>query len=143
MFSLKNTKSVLGCIGVATISSLAFIAAPAQAQPAYAGDGYAYSTNAPSVTVYAPRRFDRDSATGADIDVVQASRVVDTQDLDLSTNWGMHALNVRVDRAAREACNEIDRRYPDTVLDDNATCVSHAVDRAMGEVQDTLYDESR
>ena len=139
MFSLQNTKKMLGCVGVAAISSLAIIAAPAQAQSVYDND-YGYTSS--GVTVYA-RPYERDAATGASIDVVRASRVVDTRDLDLSTNWGMHALNVRVDRAARDACEEIDRRYSDTALDDNATCVRHAVNRAMGDVRDALYDETR
>jgi UrcA family protein len=139
MFSMQNTKKYLSCVGVAAISSLAMVAAPAHAQSAY-DDGYGYSTS--GVTVYA-RPYDRDPATGADIDIVRASRVVYTRDLDLSTDWGMHALNVRIDRAAREACDEIDSRYGGTTLDDDATCVRRAADRAKGDVQDALYYQTR
>ncbi len=142
MFSLQNSKKTLALVGAAAIASLTFAAAPALAQSAYDQDGYIYQT--PSVTVYAPRHVDRDPATGADVDVVSASRVVDTHDLDLSSDWGMHALNVRVDHAAREACHEIDYHYSDTVDDDDGACVQRAVSRAMGDVQDAVsYGDDR
>jgi UrcA family protein len=138
MFSMQNTKKYLGVVGLAAASSLTLAAAPALAQ-SYADDGYVYQTDVPSVTVYAPRHAPRDAATGAPYEVVRATRVVDTHDLDLSTNWGMHALNVRVDRAAHEACDEINYRFQGTVDEDNSSCVRRAEDRAMSEVQDTVY----
>jgi UrcA family protein len=147
MISMHNTKKYLAGVGVAAIASLTIAAAPTHAQPAYDpeyGNGYAGDSNysdrndVPSVTVYAPRHYERDGATGAEINVVRASRIVDTHDLDLSTRWGMRTLNVRVDRAAREACGDIDAHYPDT-MEDNSTCVSSAIHNAMTEVQDISY----
>ncbi len=138
MFSLQITKNYLGVAGLAAATSLTLAAAPALAQ-SYADDGYVYQTDVPSVTVYAPRHAQRDAATGAPYEVVRATRVVDTHDLDLSTNWGMHALNIRVDRAAREACDEINYRFQGTVDEDNSSCVRRAEDRAMSEVQNAVY----
>jgi len=138
MFSMKSTKKYLGVVGLAAATGLTLAAAPALAQ-SYGDDGYVYQTDVPSVTVYAPRHAPRDAATGAPYEVVRATRVVDTHDLDLSTDWGMHALNVRVDRAAREACDEINYRFQGTVDEDNTSCVRRAEDRALSEVHNAVY----
>jgi UrcA family protein len=61
--------------------------------------------------------------------------VVNTSDLDLSTGWGVHVLRDRVERAAADACNELDNQwtvglYP--LPDENTTdCIRNAADRAM------------
>ncbi|HEX3916978.1 MAG TPA: UrcA family protein [Caulobacteraceae bacterium] len=105
--------------------------------PASAGD-YAYDTSATvgGVTVMAPRRVEH-TATGAEVVITSASRVVDTSDLDLSTFAGMHELHSRVVAAAADACNDLDNQttmglYP---LDGNdADCEHRAVDDAMAQV---------
>ena len=143
MFSMHNTKTYLAGLGVAAISTLAIAAAPAAQAQSYYGDRDDGAYTSSGVTVYA-RPYERDAATGANIDVVRASRVVDTRDLDLSTNWGLHTLRIRVDRAASDACEQLDRHYEGALLDDNnASCISRAADRAMGDVQDALYDQTR
>jgi UrcA family protein len=103
-----------------------------------AATDYGYDTSATvgGITVYAPRRVEH-TASGAEIVVASASRVVDTSDLDLSTRDGMHELHSRVVSAAADACNELDNRasmglYP---LDGNdADCEHRAVDNAMSQV---------
>jgi UrcA family protein len=81
---------------------------PDGGQPGYPQPGY--DDNAPyagGVTVTAPPRHET-TASGAEIDTVTATRVVDISDLDLSTGWGVHALHARVERAAADACNQLD-----------------------------------
>ena len=107
----------------------------AYTQPNSDYDSRAYSLNQETrfgdVIVRAPRRAGRDSATGAPIETAVAQREVRYDDLDLNSRWGAHELRVRIDRAARDACDEIDQRY--TVIDtDDTSCVRRAV-------QDALY----
>ena len=109
-------------------------------QPDYGPPGYppaAYNDDTPyagGVTVTAPPRHER-SANGAEIDRVTASRVVDISDLDLSTHWGVHALHARVERAAADACQELDNTpglYP--VDPSDTDCQQRAVHEAMASV---------
>ena len=137
----------------ATSLSMAFGAAPAQAQyaddppygydhpaPAYdpPADPYyarAYADQGPTVgevVVIAPyrHRSERDPATGAPIERVSASRVVRYSDLDLTTDWGVHELHYRIVRAAEDACDSIDRHY-DVMEPGDRACVADAVRDAM------------
>jgi UrcA family protein len=83
--------------------------------------------------VIAPRRQER-SAIGAPIDVVSASRVVDTSDLDLSTGWGVDALHARVERAAADACEQLDNEPGYVPVDgDDADCQHRAVRDALAQ----------
>ena len=116
-------------------------ASPVFAQPgydAYNDEDANISTTLGGVTVIAPRHAERDSATGAPIETVMASRVVRFDELDLSKAWGMRALHVRVERAARSACDELDARYPITASD-SPPCVRAAVRRAMYQVTSGDY----
>jgi len=101
------------------------------AQDPYYGGGYypqpAYTTS--DVVVIAPRTAGR-SAIGAPIERVRASRIVEFRDLDLSTPWGADALRRRIRSAARDACDELDFRYPITV-DTGDDCFADAVHNAM------------
>ena len=109
----------------------------------------AYDDSAPTVgevIIVAPRhhRAERDPATGAPIERVYASRRVRYDDLDLTTDWGVHTLHARVVRAAETACNFLDRRY-DTLDQDDRSCVDDAVRDAMsqapiGESVDAAYE---
>jgi UrcA family protein len=143
--TINRTKaSILGCAGLAAVASLAIAGAPARAQTAY-DQGYAYDqgrngqSDMSGVTVTAPRRYiGRDAATGADIERVSASRIVDYADLDLSTRRGGRELNARIEHAARAACNELDARYPDAT-DEEGSCVSTAVRNAMDRVGPDQY----
>jgi UrcA family protein len=157
----------LSAVAVAGLS-MAFTGTPAQAQyaddPAYAYDhpapGYypppppAYAPPADyedagptvgEVIIVAPRhRSERDSATGAPIERVYASRRVRYDDLDLTSDWGVRTLHARVVRAAETACNYLDRRYA-TLDQEDHSCVDDAVRDAMrqaplGESVDAAYE---
>jgi UrcA family protein len=93
---------------------------------------YGPPTEASGVTVYAPRTVGR-SAIGAPIEVHTEQVVVPTADLDLSSDWGMHALRYRIRRAAHDACEDLDQRYP-VSADDGDDCYGRAVRRAFEDV---------
>ncbi len=157
----------LSAIAVAGLSA-AFAGTPAQAQyaddPPYGYDHPAPGYYPPPAPAYAPppayddretsvgdviivaprRRAERDPATGAPIERVYASRRVRYDDLDLTTDWGVHTLHARVVRAAETACNYLDRRY-DTLDQGDRSCVDDAVRDAMrqapiGESVDAAYE---
>jgi UrcA family protein len=126
---------------------LAF-AAPAPlaiAQPDYGQNGYdqnGYDQNdsytVGDIVVSPPRRAERSPTTGAPIEVVSTSRVVNYRDLDLSTPWGARELRARIERAASAACDELDALYP-IAADDNPDCFKTTVRRAL-ENSPIAYD---
>ncbi len=112
----------------ASAIGLMLAASAASAQP--------YDGSAPTlggVTVYAPRHLGR-SSIGAPIEIVREQRVVYTGDLDISTPWGARALHLRIQRAATEACDDLDSRY--AVIDDGngRDCYRSAVRGAYDQV---------
>ena len=125
--------------------------APAYAQPAdpYYAPAPAYTEQGPTVgevVVIAPyrRRSERDPATGAPIERVSASRMVRYSDLDLTTDWGVHALHYRIVRAAQEACDSLDHHYQ-VMQPGDRECVADAVRDAMhqapiGYASDAAYE---
>ena len=86
----------------------------------------------PGVTVYAPRTVGR-SAIGAPIEVHTEQVVVPAADLDLNSDWGMQTLRARIRRAASDACQDLDDRYP-VSADDGGDCYGRAVRRAFRDV---------
>jgi UrcA family protein len=74
------------------------------------------------------------TASGAAIEEVTLTRRVGYGDLDLAKTAGAAELQRRVDQTARDACKEIDDRYPfeDKQMKD---CVKVAVDKAMVQVR--------
>lgn len=141
MIMTTKLRNYLGCLGLAAAASVAVAAvpAPASAQSDYSqGGGYDEGYQGPpdevgAVTVYASPRLGHDAATGAPYELVSASRVVDYSDLDPYSAYGAHVLRVRIQRAAEDACNQIDAEYPNTT-DDQPPCVRTAVQRAMYDV---------
>lgn len=126
---------ILG-IGLAA-AAVALVALPAAAQSdrdyddGYDQDG-AYTTD--EMTVYAPRTLGR-SAIGAPIRRVSTSRVVEMGDLDLSTSWGARELRHRIEMAARDACDDLDARYP--ITDESSPdCYATAVHNGEAEAED-------
>ena len=124
-----------GAMGLAAAAfSLGLAAIPAHAQDdGYYDNGYNSSssyddsyTTTEGVTVTAPRHVGR-SEIGADIDLVSASRTVRYDDLDVGTGYGAHVLKARIEHAAREACDQLDRDYPDAADRDGRDCYSDAV----------------
>jgi len=116
--------------------------------PAYAGPPPAYANSAPTVgevIIVAPyRHSERDPATGAPIERVSTSRRVRYDDLDLTTDWGVHELHHRVERAAQDACDSLDRHY-DTLDSGDSECVVRAIRDAMaqapiGYASDAAYE---
>jgi len=138
MFARPPKSVLLGSIAAAAALGLGF--AVAHAQPY--DNGPAYGDEQPSttggLTVYAPRHHYR-TWSGAPIVRVRASRVVDASDLDLSTGWGMHELRNRVERAAADACDSLDRQWTRGLYpladDSDADCYVNAVDDAMSQVE--------
>jgi UrcA family protein len=130
--SIRNASKGLAVAGLAAMG-LAMTAPgqPAQAQPY----GYDYSNDSGGqITVYAPhRRIERNSITGAEIDVARESRVVHYGDLDLSSAYGVRRLHDRIERAAVDACQDMDNTPGLYVMDSDVDCIGGAVDRAMAE----------
>lgn len=85
------------------------------------------------VTVTAPHPHQRQrSDIGAPIVNVALSREVRFDDLDLTTASGARTLRDRVRHTASVLCREIDQQYLVTE-DDSHSCVSAALDDAMGQ----------
>jgi UrcA family protein len=135
MMKCMNIRAYLAGVGAVAAAALAVGAAPAMAQ----ASDYDYSTGAgiSGVTVYAPRYVPPDGATGAPMELVRVSRVVDYSDIDPYTPRGRYLLTRRIQLAAQDACHQIDREYPDTT-DDQPPCVRTAVQNAMYDVDDQL-----
>jgi UrcA family protein len=118
-------------LALAVVSLTALAALPAKAQPYDPYDtGYASG----EIVVQPPRTLGR-SAIGAPIRLVTAQRVVRFDDLDLASYDGRQALRHRIQRAARDACDYLDARYP--ITDENSPdCYSTAVRDAMMQAED-------
>jgi UrcA family protein len=136
------------CAAAAAGLALAAPGLPAQAQ---AYDQYDPGPSAQydpgpngDVTVYALPRAERDPATGAPYERVQASRVVSYADLDLNARWGVRELKARVVRAARDACDELDNDAIAINAPDDPPCVATAVRRAMYQapIPDYFQDDA-
>lgn len=97
---------------------------PVLAQPA-ASEG--------EITVTAPRTRERSPTSGAPIEIITTSRMVNYSDLDLRTGDGQIALEGRVKEAARKACEFLDRAYP-LSTPDGADCAKTAVKEATPQV---------
>jgi UrcA family protein len=130
---------------VSAVAALGLSFTAAQAQPYYddysdtyapapddtyapAPDAYAYDT-APGITVYAhPYRQPR-ASNGAPIVHMTASRVVPIDDLDLGTGYGRYVMRQRVERAAVDACRDLDTTpgYVPDVGESDVDCQRRAV----------------
>jgi UrcA family protein len=107
------------------------IAAPIHAQPyGDRGDYDARSASVGEVVVTSPRRAEWDSETRSFVDRDYLTRVVDTSDLDLNTDWGARELRARVVRAAHSVCDRLSERDGPDENQDRA-CVHRAVTGAL------------
>lgn len=116
--------------------------------PAYPDDTYApapdaYDT-APGITVYAHPYSGRRAPNGAPIVHMSASRVVPIDDLDLGTGYGRYVMRQRVQRAAADACHDLDMTpgYVPDVGENDADCYHRAVADAYASapvVRDSDY----
>jgi UrcA family protein len=149
MFSKLTGTILSGSFAVAAAALGLSFTTPSIAQP-YDRPSDRYSDEYPGqvgeIIVTPDYRGER-TYNGAPIERVYVSRVVDISDLDLSTGWGVRTLRSRVERAAADACDELDQqwvsgRYP--IEGNDADCKARAVRRAMrqapiGESVDTDY----
>lgn len=122
---------------------IAALPAAAQDDGGYDAPG-AYSSTE-EVIIQAPRyRGPQRSTIGAPIEDVGISAPVRFDDLDLTTDWGVHALHTRIFVAARTLCQRLDNRYPITVSDGAPSCYRQAVNDAMAQADaavDRAYDD--
>lgn len=77
------------------------------------------------------------NASGLPIQEVSLSYGVRIQDLDLASDVGVKELKKRVTAAARVACFELGRQYPDS-LPKGADCTRQATDKAMVRVNELI-----
>src|SRR5215831_6489910 len=70
-----------------------------------------YDTAA-GITVRAPHPYVRQPTTGALVRLDQVSYVVSLSDLDLSTRRGALLAKARIERAAKDVCEDVQDRYP-------------------------------
>jgi UrcA family protein len=125
------------CVGLAAACGLSLGGAHAQPYDAAGPSGdYAYTSE--GITVYSNPAYGR-TWNGAPVVVTRATRVVNTSDLDLTTALGQHVLRDRVERAAANACDELDNSWimglyplPD---ESDADCYAGAVSDAMVRAQ--------
>jgi UrcA family protein len=138
MSGATTTRILRGSL-ISVVAALGLSFTAAHAQPYYDQypDTYAPSpdtyTTADGVTVYAhPYRSER-APNGAPIETVQASRFVNVSDLDLDTGYGRHILRERVERAASDACRELDTLpgYVPDVHENDVDCQRRAVSDAL------------
>jgi UrcA family protein len=130
MASDRLFRTRLGLSAIAVLAAGATIAAvPARSQPAYDD-----STAVPGVEVRPSLGV---GEYGAPIDWVSMTTVVRADDLNLNSHWGAHRLRVRVEGAARRACDQLEEMNPVTI-DSTADCVAGAVERARYDVEDRL-----
>jgi UrcA family protein len=97
------------------------------------GEQYVDEDNGVTVTAEPERREYRDPYTGAPYERVTASRVVSYADLNLHSRWGVRELKARVQRAAEDACDELENSNTISAPDD-PPCVPTAVRRALYRV---------
>jgi len=77
------------------------------------------------------------TASGIPIQDISLSYGVSTAGLDLSSSAGAAALQKRVGGAAKAACKELARQYPDSTTTD-AECIKTATDKAMVKANELL-----
>jgi UrcA family protein len=112
------------CLSLA-VGGLALIGPPAVAQTNAAPTGTAETTTVEGVTVTAPFQVEG-------TELVRVTRTVTTSDLDLKSMAGSVELNKRIADAAREACQSLDRHYPEATPG-NASCQQRAVQSAQAQ----------
>jgi UrcA family protein len=77
------------------------------------------------------------TASGVPIVDISLSYGVSAKDLDLASYAGATELKKRVADAAKAACKELGRQYPDSTPNDN-DCTKTATDKAMVKVNEMI-----
>ena len=130
--SLVGPGLFAGAAALAAGAAMSLAPLTAQAQT-YGPDDSASSVG--GVTVYAGPRYARQPTTGAWERTDNVSLRVALGDLDLSTHWGAREAARRIRAAAREACYEVQERYPEDVETQHG-CYAPAVRNAMAQVEE-------
>jgi UrcA family protein len=92
------------------------------------------TTVAQDIIVTAPRNrvVGRSPTTGAPIELLTTSAIVNVRDLNLRTVAGKNEARRRVEAAAHKACEWLEQLYPlDPPAPNSPPCVADAVRRAM------------
>ncbi|MGE5723162.1 MAG: UrcA family protein [Sphingomonadales bacterium] len=98
--------------------------------PAYAQE----EITGPTITITAPRRVVVErSSSGVPIELISLSAIVGYGDLDLRTPASRAELDKRVTEAARDACKELDAKFPGGTTD-VSTCAKDARAKAQGQI---------
>jgi len=132
--ALRYSCAALAATG-ALVGALATSVSSAAAQTTYQTTTEEMTIIAPNVQ---PRTIGR-SYTGAPVEELSLSRVVDYSDLDLSRWTDVQRLDHRIRRAAYAACNELDREYPQALhpsyQSSDLGCVARATDEGMARAR--------
>jgi UrcA family protein len=100
------------------------------------GNVVAQDVAMPEVTVESHRAVETTvgkSSSGIPIVDVSFGYTVSSKGLDIGTAMGARAFEARVADAARAACEELGKRYPNSTPTD-AECTRQATDKAMARV---------
>jgi len=95
--------------------------------------GASFAQQTAEVVVEAARpQVTHSTANGFPIDVITIRHRVSYKDIDISTNAGAEVLQQRIKDAAKEACKDIDKLYPNVFVSSGvAVCEKAAIDDAM------------
>jgi UrcA family protein len=95
--------------------------------------GASFAQQPMEVVVEAARpQVTHSSASGMPTDVITIRHRVSYKDIDISTNSGAEVLKQRVKDAAKEACKDIDKLYPNEFVSSGvAACEKSAIDDGM------------
>jgi len=77
------------------------------------------------------------TSSGVPIEDISLSYGVSTAGLDLASSAGAAELQKRVANAAKAACKELSRQYPESTPSD-ADCAKNATDKAMVKVNELI-----
>ena len=103
--------------------------------------GVVVAQNLEEITVQGTRVLDEKdagrSSTGVQIRDVSLSYGVNIADLNLASQYGPIALEKRIHEAAKAACEEIGRKYPQSTPSDEV-CTKAATDKAMVKARELV-----
>ena len=151
MLRISSFRSPLRVVLLAGAVSLGLAAAASAQEYDRYGNPVAYNTPPDVITVYAPRHRPERSDIGAPIEDVAMSQAVRYDDLDLTTDYGIHRLHERIAATARELCHRLDVMHP-IAVSDSPPCYRTAmeqaeplavaaIDRANARAETAPYDD--
>jgi len=139
VFSSFRVQCLTLCAASALLCGIG-AAAPAAAQDYY------YSGNTERVIVEAPwskQDLGVQPKSKMTTSLISVSRTVNFSDLDLRKNADINELALRVNDSARDACRELDARFPPLVYVDasGTDCVKTATENAMAKVDQIIANK--